>query len=171
VLEKSSLRIESCTVEVGDCAGAKVADTLTPSFGNGHLILNYCCGGIDSIAQVRPRDEGDANIWLRGMHFVERNIVDPEDPRTTGVAWLRCPLECLRRQFGKAGEEYVHYNLFMEVDRAGQRVYNHPLGCKLADEATERIKVTVMRIQSGAWHTGFPSSARCMSIPTNRPRP
>jgi hypothetical protein len=49
----------------------------------------------------------------------------------------------------------VYYDQFMEVDRAGQRVCNHHLECKLADEATKRVKDAVMRSQSGAWHSRF----------------
>jgi hypothetical protein len=73
---------------------------------------------VDSIAQIRQRDTDDADTWLRGVKFVERTIADPEDPRATGVAWLRCPVECLKRQFGKATEGDVYHDPFIEVDRA-----------------------------------------------------
>jgi hypothetical protein len=147
--------LKAALLEVGDRAGAKIADTLIRILRQRPLDLKLLPGDVDSIAQIRQRDKDDADIWLRGMQFVERTIANPEDPRATGVSWLRCLLECLTRQFVKAKEGDVYYDPFIEVDRAGQRVYNHPLGCKLANEAIVRTKDAVMRSQSGAWHTNY----------------
>jgi hypothetical protein len=86
--------LKTALLEFGDCAEAKFADTFIGILRQRSLDLKLFRGGIDSIAPVRQRYEDDAKIWLQGMHIVERNIAGREVPRTTGVAWLRFPVEC-----------------------------------------------------------------------------
>jgi hypothetical protein len=77
--------LKAALLEIGDRAGAKIADTLIRILRQRPLDLKLLPGDVDSIAQIRQRDKDDADIWLRGMQFVERTIADPEDPRATGV--------------------------------------------------------------------------------------
>jgi hypothetical protein len=74
------------------------------------------------------------------MHFEKVTVYDPKDPSTSGVAWLRCPTESHKRQFSKAGKGDVYYDLFVELNRTGTRIYNHAMGCKLIEEVVHLIR-------------------------------
>jgi Plavaka transposase len=90
------------------------------------------------------------------MQFEKDTIYNPKDPSTSGVAWFRCPIESLKRQFSKAGKGDVYYDPFVEVNRAGTQIYNHIMGCKLMEEevalVTERI---IGGVGGGFWLDRF----------------
>jgi Plavaka transposase len=83
-------------------------------------------------------------------------VYDPKDPRTSGVAWFRCPIESLKRQFSKADKGDVYYDPFVELNRAGTRIYNHAMGCKLMEEAVPLIRESIIDgVGGGFWVDRF----------------
>jgi Plavaka transposase len=78
-------------------------------------------------------------------------IYDPKDPSTSGVAWFRCPIESLKRQVSKASKGDVSYDPFVEVNRAGTRIYNHAMGCKLKEKVVSLIRESIIDVVGGGF--------------------
>jgi hypothetical protein len=149
--------LKGVLMEVADKTGEKVANALIKLLRHESLDTSLLRGSIESVRQIREEANDDARHWLQHMQFEKVTIYDPKDPSTSGVAWFRCPIESLKRQFSKAGKGDVYYDPFIEVNRAGTRIYNHAMGCKLMEEVVPVIRESII----GGWagDSGWTDSA------------
>jgi hypothetical protein len=115
--------LKGVLMEVADKTGEKVANALIKLLRHESLDTSLLRGSIESVRQIREDANDDARHWVQHMQFEKVTTYDPKDPSTSGVAWFRCPIESLKRQFSKAGKGDVCYDPFVEVHRAGTRIY------------------------------------------------
>ena len=59
--------------------------------------------------------------------------------------YMRDPVETLKRQLEKSSRRNMIYEHVREINRAGERIYNHPLSGKLAEEGFPRIIDAIMQ--------------------------
>ncbi len=99
--------------------------------------------------------------------FRETRVCDPEDGQAHGIAWLRDPVAVLKSQMLRCDPKTVWDNTMQEVNRAGERVWGHPMGWHLDTEASPLIAFEVMRNEEATWTEGVSVVGACQ-IYTNK---
>jgi hypothetical protein len=134
---------------IADTSCVRKAGNLIKSLRHKSLDLTWLRASVDSIVQLREEARDEAHRCLAALDFVETTVRDPEDANCSGVAWFRHPVSVLKRQFSKAGAGEVRYDPFIERNRMGTRVYNHAMGCDLADACVPLIRESLIGGMSG----------------------
>jgi Plavaka transposase len=134
---------------IADTSCVRKAGNLIKSLRHKSLDLTWLRASVDSIVQLREEARDEAHRCLAALDFVETTVRDPEDANCSGVAWFRHPVSILKRQFSKAGAGEVRYDPFIERNRMGTRVYNHAMGCDLADACVPLIRESLIGGMSG----------------------
>jgi hypothetical protein len=148
--------LKGVLMEVAVKTGEEVANALIKLLRHESLDTSLLKGSIESVRQIREEANDDGRHWLEHIQFEKVTIYDPKDPSTSGVAWFRCPIEPLKCQVSKAGKGGVYYDPFVEVNRAGTRIYNHAMGCKLMEEVMPLIRESIIgEVRGGFWLDRF----------------
>jgi hypothetical protein len=160
--------LKGVPMDVADKTGENVANTLIRLLRHGSLDASLLRGGIESVRQIRDEANDDAQHWLQHMHFEKVTVYDPKDPSTSDVAWFRCHIESLKRQFSKAAKGEVYYDPFVELNRAGTRIYNLAMGCKLMEEVVPCSSRTIVLDIRQLTARGWPSLKKTVTHAASR---
>ncbi len=117
---------------------------------------------VSCLRDLRKSEDNLVRKSLTNMIFRETRVRDPEDGQAHGIAWLRGPVAVLKSQMLRCDAKTVWYNTMQEVNRAGERVWGHPMGYDLVAEASPLIALEVMcNNEEATWTEGVSFVGAC----------
>ena len=135
--------------------GARVVDQLIRTLCHPSFDISHFQSSVRSASQLR-RDEKEASeFYMSSLNFKEVRVSDPEDTTAYGVGWFRDPVEVLQRQLRLCSVDETVYHNFVEVNRSGRRVWNHPMSADAAHAAVPQVESCIRMSADGAWSDGI----------------
>ena len=148
-------------LEIGDRIGIRLTDTLIHAMSDEAFDPALFRSDVKSLRDLRNHENEKIRKSFEGMSFKECHVFDPEDNAAYGVAWLRNPVEVLKHQILKCRPQDMSFEAISEVNRKGERVWGHAMGCDLAREAIPIICMDIMRSPDATWSNGVSFVGAC----------